>query len=133
GRAMGFCLGNVIMSLVFTFVRPVRLRVAVRRALSRSVDALAAMIRGEAKDASASFHKNLAVARKQAPVARLEPGEDDRSSLIPAIESLFVPIQVISQTEGVLPASAKEALHAVADPIANWVSDLARPFKPKLQ
>src|SRR5499433_182223 len=131
-RVIGILLGNVIMSLVFTFVWPVRLRVSVRRALSRSVDALAAMIRGEAKDASASFHKNLAVARKQAPVARLEPGEDDRSSLIPAIESLFVPIQVISQTEGVLPASGKEALHAVADPIANWLSDLARTFSAEL-
>src|SRR5215813_5128958 len=131
-RVIGILLGNVIMSLVFTFVWPVRLRVSVRRVLSRSVDALAAMIRGEAKDASASFHKNLAAARKQAPVARLEPGEDDRSSLIPAIESLFVPIQVISQTEGVLPASAKEALHAVADPIANWLSDLARSFNAEL-
>ncbi len=131
-RVIGIILGNVLMSLVFTVLWPVRLRVSVRRALSRSVEALSAMIRGGPEETSANFQTNLAVARKQAPVARLEPGEDDRSSLIPAIESLFVPIHVISQTAGVLPASAKEALHAVADPIANWLSDLARSFTAEL-
>src|SRR5215813_8053723 len=94
-RVIGILLGNVIMSLVFTFLWPVRLRVSVRRALSR-------------------------------------PVEDDRSSLIPAIESLFVPIRVISQAQGLLPTNAKEALHAVADPIANWLSDLARSFSAEL-
>jgi len=131
-RVIGIILGNVLMSLVFTFLWPVRLRVSVRRALSRSVEALSAMIRGGPEETSANFQTNLAVARKQAPVARLEPEEDDRSSLIPAIESLFVPIHVISQTAGVLPASAKEALRAVADPIANWLSDLARSFTAEL-
>jgi len=126
-RVIGIILGNVIMSLVFTFLWPVRVRVSVRRALSRSLDALAAMIRGEPKGASASFQTNLGIARKQAPVARLEPGEDDRSSMIPVIESLFVPIHVISQLPaGVLPIGAKDALRAVADAIANWLSELAK-------
>src|SRR5258708_16409153 len=120
------------MSLVFTFLWPVRLRVSVRRALSRSVEALSAIIRGGPEGTSANFQTNLAVAREQAPVARLEPGEDDRSPLIPAIESPFVPVHVISQPTGVLPSTAKEALRAVADPIANWLSDLARSFTAEL-
>jgi len=131
-RVIGIILGNVLMSLVFTFLWPVRLRASVRRALSRSVEALSAMIRGGPEGTSANFQTSLDVARKQAPVARLEPGDDDRSSLIPAIESLFVPIQVISQTTGVLPASAKEELRAAAEPIANWLSDLARSFTAEL-
>src|SRR5258708_34272228 len=90
------------------------------------------MIRGGPEGTSANFQTNLAEARKQAPVARLQPGEDDRSSLIPAIESLFVPIHVISQTAGGLPANAKEALRAVAHPIANWLSHLAPSFPAQL-
>src|SRR5262249_53698161 len=127
-RVIGIILGNLLMSLVFTFIWPVRLRLSVRQALSRSVEALSAMIRGGPEGTSANFQTNLAVARKQALVVRLEPGEDDRSFLIPAIESLFVPIRVISQTADALPASAKEGLRAAADLIASWLSDLARSF-----
>ncbi len=104
------------------------------------MEALAAMVRldrektspADLSRAEAAFRANLDVARKQARLALLEPGEDDRSSLIPEIESLFVPIHVISQTAGALPASAKEALRAVADPMTNWLSDLARSFTAEL-
>ena len=139
-RMIGILLGNVLMSVVFTYLWPVRLKPSIRQALSRSVEALAAMVRldrektspADLSRAEAAFRANLDVARKQARLARLEPGEDDRSSLIPEIESLFVPIHVISQTAGALPASAKEALRAVADPMTNWLSDLARSFTAEL-
>ncbi len=139
-RMIGILLGNVLMSVVFTYLWPVRLKPSIRQALSRSVEALAAMVRldkektspADLSSAEAAFRTNLDVARKQARLARLEPGEDDPSSLIPEIESLFVPIQVISQTAGALPASAKDGLRAVAEPMANWLSDLARSFTAEL-
>jgi len=139
-RIIGIILGNVLITVVFTFLWPVRLKPSIRQALSRSVEALAAMVRldgektsaADLSSAEAAFRTNLDVARKQARVARLEPGEDDRSSLIAEIESLFVPIHVISQTAGALPTSAKQALRSVADRMANWLSDLARSFTEEL-
>ena len=136
-RVIGILLGNLIMSVVFTYVWPERIGSTVRRALSRSAEALAATIRcatgqaagRELHEAEAAFHTGLWTAIQSAPTGRMELGDDDPWSLIPAMKALFVRIHAIARQPidvQALPPAAREALSELRESVARWLSDLAR-------
>jgi multidrug resistance protein MdtO len=132
-RVIGILLGNVIMSVVFNSLWPVRIKPAIRQALSRAVEALAAVMRiGTAgqpglREAEIGFRTHLQTAAQYTPARVMEPGEDS-GSLIPAIESLFVRIHAIVHQrvdlKG-LPPAAAEGLSTASESVAKWLSDFA--------
>jgi len=138
-RVIGILLGNVLMTIVFALVWPVRVKPALRQALSRSLEALAAMIRLDhaARDRldelEAAFDADLAAARQYAPLGRFE-GRDDRASRITVVEGLLIPIHaivvdtVVDIAGGALataPPAAWNALSALREGVARWLSALA--------
>jgi len=135
-RVIGILLGNLIVYVVFTKLWPVRIKPTVRQALSRAVEALAATLRfasGEGRqarlrEAETAFHTSLSNALQYAPFRHLEPGDDDRWSLIPAIQSLFIRIHAVVH-QGLdlrrVPPAAGEALSALSGNEARWLSDFA--------
>jgi multidrug resistance protein MdtO len=131
-RVIGIVLGNVIMSVVFSSLWPVRIKPTIRQALSRAVEALAAVIRSAGKpglrEAEIGFHTHLQTAAQYASAEVMELGEDRRPSLIPAIESLFVPIHAIAHQPvdaTALPSAAAEAFSTASESVAKWLSDLS--------
>ncbi len=135
-RVIGILLGNLIVYVVFTKLWPVRIKPTVRQALSRAVEALAATLRlasepgprARLREAETAFHTNLGAALQYAPFRHLEPGDDDRWSLIPAIESLFVRTHAIVHQRldlRALPPAARDALSTRGESEAKWLSDLA--------
>jgi len=130
---IGILLGNVIMSVVFNSLWPVRIKPAIRQALSRAVEALAAVMRiGTAgkpglREAEIGFRTHLQTAAQYTPARVMEPGEDS-GSLIPAIESLFVRIHAIVHQRvdlKALPPAAAEGLSTASESVAKWLSDFA--------
>jgi multidrug resistance protein MdtO len=135
-RVIGILLGNVIMSVVFSTLWPVRIKPVVRQSLSRALEALATMLRlgrGDPstpglREAEVAFQTNLRAAEQYAPALQLETGGDDRWSLIPAVESLFVRIDaLVRQPLGPrpLPPEAAGALSALGEGAASWLSGAA--------
>jgi len=135
-RVIGILLGNLIVYLVFSKLWPVLIKPTVRQALSHAVEALAATLRlanrevprARLREAEIAFHTNLANASQYAPFRHLEPGDDDRWSLIPAIESLFVRIHAIVHQRldsSALPTVTREALSERTEHEAEWLSDFA--------
>jgi len=133
-RVIGILLGNVIMSVVFSSLWPVRIKPAIRQALSRAVEALAAAMRSVGasgaglREAEIAFHTHLQTAAQYAPAEVMEPGEDRRPSLIPPIESLFVRIHAIAHQRldaEALPPAAAQALSTLSDGVTKWLSDAA--------
>jgi len=135
-RVIGILLGNVIMSVVFSTLWPVRIKAVVRQALSRALESLATMLRLGRGDPSAAglreaeiaFQTNLRAAAQYAPARRLEPGGDDRWSLIPDLESLFARIHAIAGQPldpRHLPPGAEGALSARSESAASWLSGAA--------
>ena len=59
-RVVGILLGNLLMTVVFSVLWPVRIKPVVRQALSRAVEALAAALRNAgtkaAREAEIGFH-----------------------------------------------------------------------------
>ena len=137
-RVLGILLGNLLMSVVFTNLWPVRVRSSIREALSRAAEALAAAMRyggsgqataSELREAETAFHDSLRKAIQAAPTRSLEPGKDDGWSLIPAIERIFVRIHAIAHQPidvQALPPGVSAALSALGESVASWLSDLAR-------
>src|SRR5262249_51446586 len=84
-RVIGILIGNILMSVVFTSLWPVRAAPARRRALSRAVEALAAMLRAMPDDrdaldrAGADFYTHLTTARQYLSLRRFERARDDRA------------------------------------------------------
>ncbi|MCU1283486.1 MAG: transporter, partial [bacterium] len=100
-RVIGILIGNVLMSVVFTSLWPVRIRPAMRQALSRSVESLAAMLRlppedrGELEQREAAFYSDFTAARQYAPLRRFEHGDDELDGLVRAVATLLIPIHAI--------------------------------------
>jgi multidrug resistance protein MdtO len=104
-RMLGVILGNVLMSIVFTHLWPVRVGPRVADGIARALEALADLIsvEGAAPDAEArstqleqAFLAGLDKAEQSAFLARFEPGERAGSSLLPALDSLFIPARALS-------------------------------------
>ena len=134
-RVIGILLGNVLMTVVFASLWPVRIKPALRQVLSRSLEALAAMLRLDhpARDRldelEAAFYADLAVARRYAPLGRFE-GRDEPASRITVVEGLLIPIHaVVVDTVGgavtAAPPAARHALSALREGAARWLSALA--------
>ena len=132
-RVIGIIIGNLLITVVFTSLWPVRIKPVVRQALSRAMEALAATLRlagraapaSEIRDAEIAIHNQLRVAWQNAPLRKLEPGEDDGWSLVPALGSLFVPIHAIAHQGvdlGTLPPDEAAATSAVSESVAGWLS-----------
>ena len=135
-RVIGILLGNLLISVVFMKLWPVRIKPTVRQALARATEALAKAMRlgsreapgAEIRDAEIAFHENLKAAAQHAPVRRLEPGDEDGWSLVPAIQSLFVRIHAIVRQPldwPSLPPEARQAISAQGESVASWLSQLA--------
>jgi multidrug resistance protein MdtO len=135
-RLIGILLGNLLITLVFTHLWPVGLGASIRRALSRAAEALAAMLRpaseqpgAEVPDAETALHASLQEATEASRLRHAEAGDLDGSSLVSALERLFVPVHAIaSQPLNVeaLPPAVSAALSTLADSVASWLSELAR-------
>jgi hypothetical protein len=97
------------------------------------MEALAATLRlagraapaSEIRDAEIAIHTQLRVAVQNAPLRKLEPGDDDGWSLVPALGSLFVPIHAIARQRvdvSALPPEEEEAAAALSESAAGWLS-----------
>jgi multidrug resistance protein MdtO len=134
-RVIGILLGNLLMTVVFASLWPVRIEPTLRQALSRSLEALAAMLRLDhpARDRldelEAAFDADLAAARRYAPLRRFE-GRDDPASRLTMVEGLLIPIHaIVGDTVGgavaAAPPAARNALSASRENAAAWLSALA--------
>ena len=136
-RVLGILLGNLLMTVVFTHLWPVRIGSSIRQALSRAAEALAAALRSEPeqaggsalRDAEAAFHASVRIAAQAGPMQNMERGEDDGTSFLPLIERLFVRIHAIAHQpidlQG-LPPAMTAALSALGESVASWLSELAK-------
>ncbi len=132
-RVIGILIGNVLMSVIFTSLWPVRAAPAQRGAVSRAVEALAAMLRATPDDrdalerAEADFYAHLTTARQYLPLLRFERARDDRGRGLTIVQGLFIPIFALARTP--VPATASPAARAVLSSVtasvSEWLSALA--------
>jgi len=133
-RVIGIVLGNVLMSVVFTSLWPVRAEPAERRALARAVAALAAMLRAAPDDrdaldrAEATLAEQVATAREYGALVWFERVRGRRDLLPTVVQGLFIPVHAIARTP--VPATASPAARAaLADAnaaTADWLDACAR-------
>src|SRR5262249_31678518 len=103
-RVIGILLGNILMSVVFTQLWPVRCEPAHRRALSRAIEALAAMLRTTPGDESAldrveaEFYQRASTAREYTSLLAFERARDERGLLTTVVQGLFIPIHAMART-----------------------------------
>jgi multidrug resistance protein MdtO len=132
-RVIGILLGNILMSVVFTSLWPVRAAPAQRQALSRAVEALAAMLRTTPDDrdaldrAAADFYTHLAKARQYLPLLRFERARDGRGLVLTVVQGLFIPIYAIARTPVPATASpaARTALATATESVSTWLHAFA--------
>jgi multidrug resistance protein MdtO len=132
-RVIGILLGNILMSVVFTSLWPVRAAPEQRRALAGAIEALAAMLRATPDDraaidrAGADFYQHMTRARQYLPLVRFERGRGDRGLLLTIVQGLFIPVHAMTHTP--VPASAsseaRAALASATAPLAGWLRDVA--------
>jgi multidrug resistance protein MdtO len=130
-RVIGILLGNILMSVVFSSVWPVRRAPAERRILSRAIEALAAMLRATRDDqlerAAADFYANVTKARQYLPELRFERARGDRGLLLAVVQGLFIPIHAMVRSP--VPASASHAARAALpggnERVSIWLDDIA--------
>jgi multidrug resistance protein MdtO len=132
-RVIGILLGNILMSVVFTSLWPVRAAPAQRRALARTVEAMAALLRARSDDrsaldrAEADFYAHLTRARQYLPLVRFERAGDDRALLLTVVPGLFIPIHAIVHEPVPATASpdARNALANATSSLSDWLRALA--------
>jgi multidrug resistance protein MdtO len=128
-RVIGILIGNILMSVIFTSLWPVRAAPVQRQARARAVEALAAMLRAPPGDraaldrAGAEFYTQLTTARRTLPLLRMERVRDDRGWMLTVVQGLFIPIHAIARTP--LPATAspaaRAALSSATGNLAGWL------------
>jgi multidrug resistance protein MdtO len=131
-RVIGVLVGNILMTVVFTSLWPVRIRPALRQALARSVASLAAMIRvapddrRALEDEEARFYADFSAARQYAPLVPFEPGTNDAALVLTRLPGLLIPVHAIAR-EPVTAASAaaRAALSRLHEDAARWLSALS--------
>jgi multidrug resistance protein MdtO len=145
-RVIGILIGNILMSVVFTSLWPVRIEPALGQALGRSVEALAAMLRADPGDrgaldrAEADFYSQFTTAREYAPLGRFEREREPRALMVTLVEGLLIPIYAIAHdpVPTTAAAEARAALATLRESAAAWLSALAasivsRAPLPRLQ
>jgi multidrug resistance protein MdtO len=128
-RIIGVLVGNVLMSVVFTSLWPVRVEPAQRRALARAVDALAAMLRTASGDrdaldrAEAEFYDQISRARQYAVPVWFERARSERGSILTVVQGLFIPVHAIVRTPPPATASpaARAALASADAGVSGWL------------
>jgi multidrug resistance protein MdtO len=117
-RALGVLLGNVLISIAFVYLWPVKIGVRIADGVSRALDALADLLSIEAggpeSEARAAqleqtFFAGLNKAQQSAFLARFEPGAVVGASMVNDLSSLFIPARALSISAG-SEASASEGL-----------------------
>ncbi len=131
-RVIGILLGNVLMTVVFASLWPVRIRPALRQALSRSIASLATMFRlapddrRALDDAEARFYADFTAARQYAPLLPFEGGRDERAVALTRLQGLLIPIHAIVQEPlGCASAGVRAALTRLSEDAARWLSALS--------
>jgi multidrug resistance protein MdtO len=144
-RVIGILIGNVLMSIVFTSLWPVRAAPSQRRALGGAVEALAAMLRTRPDDrealerAAGDFYTQITAARKYLPLLRFERRRSERDQGLTVVQGLLMPVLAIVRTS--LPTAsptASAALSSARESLSNWLgafaasiaSDALRPPLP---
>jgi multidrug resistance protein MdtO len=132
-RIFGVLLGNVLMSVVFTSIWPVRAAPAQRGALARAVRALAAILRTPPDDrdaldrAESEFDEQITKAHQYDAVVFFERGHTNRALKQTLVDGLFVSIHAIVHTP--VPAdtspAARSALANANASIADWLGAFA--------
>jgi uncharacterized membrane protein YccC len=129
-RVIGVLIGNILMTVVFTSLWPVRAAPEQRRALSRAVEALAALLRAQPNDraaverAEAEYYTHLTRARQYLPLLRFERARHDHDLLLTVAQGLFIPIYAMVHTP--LPAIAAPVAHATLADATVSLSDWLR-------
>jgi multidrug resistance protein MdtO len=132
-RVIGILLGNILMSVVFSSLWPVRAAPAERQALSRAIAALAAMLRTTPDDhdtldrAEADFYTHMTTARQYLPPLRFERARDYLGLPLMVVQALFIPIHAIMRTPVPATASpaARAALSSATERPSDWLRALA--------
>jgi len=131
-RVIGILIGNIVMSVIFTSLWPVRAEPAQRQALARAVEALAAMLRTSPEEhdalarAEADFYQQVTAARQYTLFVWFERVPSPRRLLPTVVQGLFVPIHAIVRTP--VPATASPAARAAMSSANAGVSDWLRAF-----
>jgi multidrug resistance protein MdtO len=131
-RVFGILLGNILMSVVFTSLWPVRAAPEQRRALSRAVEALAKVLgtdpteRDAVSRAEADFYAQLTKARQYQPFVSFERRRGGRALVLTIVQSLFVPIHAIVHEPA--PATASPAARAALANATGGLSDWLRAY-----
>ena len=117
-RALGILIGNVLISIVFVYLWPVKVAPKIADGVSRALDALADLLsiedggpESEARSAQLeqAFFAGLDKAQQAAFLARFEPGAAPGTSMLPELSSLFIPARALSLSAS-SEASTDEAL-----------------------
>jgi multidrug resistance protein MdtO len=143
-RVLGIILGNVLMSVIFTNLWPVRVKPRIRDGIARSLEALAALVGPDTKRSNQprqtsgweqAFFGGLSTAQEYAFFARFEAGGPDRTWMLPMLGSLFIPARALSlsmpsgeQVTAALPESERwraSTISTVRHDMGQWLSELA--------
>ncbi|HET6981504.1 MAG TPA: FUSC family protein [Myxococcaceae bacterium] len=104
-RALGIILGNVLIALIFTHLWPGRVAPRISDGIARALDALADLVsvevggpESEVRSAQLeqAFFGGLNKAQQSAFLARFEPGATAGASMLPTLNSLFLPARALS-------------------------------------
>jgi multidrug resistance protein MdtO len=132
-RVIGILLGNILMSVVFTSLWPVRTAPAQRQEGSRMIEALAALLHTSPDDrdaldrAEADFYTHLTKARQYFTPRWFEGARDDRAFLLTVMQGLLIPIHAIARTPAPATASpaARAALSSATQNLSAWLYQYA--------
>ncbi|MCU1281212.1 MAG: Fusaric acid resistance family protein [bacterium] len=132
-RVIGILIGNILMSVVFTSLWPVRAVPEQRRALSRTIEAMAALLHAKSDDrgaldrAEADFYTHLTRARQYLPLVRFERPRDDRALVLTVVQGLFIPLHAIVRAPVPATASpdARNALSNATSSLSDWLRAFA--------
>jgi len=143
-RILGILIGNLLMSIVFLYLWPVRQGPKVQQGIGRALDALAGLLslEGAGHEAEArgaqleqAFVGGLEKAGEVAFFGRFEAGGTDRARMLPPLSGLLIPVRALSlatpgegQTAASLPETERwrvETVTALRRALAQRVSELA--------
>ena len=143
-RALGIILGNILITLVFTRLWPVRLAPRIADGISRALDALADLVSVEAGQPESparsaqleqAFFTGLYKAQQWAFFGRFEVGGKAAASMLPVLSSLYLPARALNLsasseilTEPALPEAERwrvETVEALRRKVAAQLRDLS--------
>ena len=143
-RVLGIILGNVLMSIVFLHLWPVRLAPKLSQGIGQALDSLAELLSAEGTGAEAEAHSaqlqqsfvaGLNKAEDVGFLARFEPGGADAARMLPALSGLLISARALSlsaatggQAAAALPETERwrvDEVVALRRALARQVSELA--------